>query len=225
MVFEVSKEFDIRAVSFEEFVDFLFHHEVPPEFTRNGKRSKAWYHNAEVECIPEDVVSHYTNLFSDPAFLLDRFSRHQLEQGFWMIMGQFPQHAVGEVIWDENVKFVDRANCVRAMFHLYEKFFAIDFLVTSGEMWWDALAYDWHCDNRNRASGGEDLLMQDVMFETLERILGLTSENCQAAALHGLGHLHHPSTTTLVHGYLARNKSIPDELKDYALAAARFEVL
>lgn len=92
-------------------------------------------------------------------------------------------------------------------------------------MWWDSLCFDWHCGNRNRERGGEDLLMQDVMFQTLSEILSLDSEFCQDAALHGLGHLHHPGTERLVHDYLKERPTLNIKRREYALAAGRFEVL
>ncbi|MBK6721932.1 MAG: hypothetical protein IPG58_01205 [Acidobacteria bacterium] len=164
-------------------------------------------------------------MFTEPAFLLERFSKEKLEQAFWAIMGGSLDCSVEEVIWDNEVPFEERANCVRAMYFLYEKLFAIDPLYTSSNMWWDALAYDWHCDNRNRSNGGEDLSMQDVMFETLERILGLSSRDSQGAALHGLGHLHHPNTVEAINAYLKRNPRLDSEMANYARAASRFEVL
>ena len=92
-------------------------------------------------------------------------------------------------------------------------------------MWWDSLCYEWHCGNRDRDRGGEDLLMQDVIFETLSGLLKSDSTTCQGAALHGLGHLHHPKTQELVDSYLAEHPSLKEEWKAYALAAAKFEVL
>jgi len=67
--------------------------------------------------------------------------------------------------------------------------------------------------------------MQDVMFETLSNILALDSEFCQRAALHGLGHLHHPGTEQLVQQYLEQHSALDGELREYALAAGRFEVM
>jgi len=93
------------------------------------------------------------------------------------------------------------------------------------EMWWDALCYDWHCGNKKRERGGEDRSMQDVMFETLRSILAQDSEICHGAALHGLGHLHHPDTKQLIDVYLTQHPALKKEWRDYALAAARFEVL
>jgi hypothetical protein len=63
------------------------------------------------------------------------------------------------------------------------------------------------------------------MFETLERILGLESIECQYAALHGLGHLHHPKTNDLIQRYIEQRAQMDSGLRDYAQAAARFEVM
>jgi hypothetical protein len=111
------------------------------------------------------------------------------------------------------------------MFHLFEKLFATMQFETAVEMWWDSMAYDWHCGNRSRQNGGEDEEMQDIMFETLAKILELPSAACQASALHGLGHLHHPETQLLIGQYLAKNREIDPGLREYACAASRFDVM
>jgi hypothetical protein len=69
------------------------------------------------------------------------------------------------------------------------------------------------------------LQLQDVFFETLAKVLFLDSEPCQGAALHGLGHLHHPGTRELIERYLQDRPSLTTERKTYALAAAKFQVL
>jgi hypothetical protein len=66
--------------------------------------------------------------------------------------------------------------------------------------------------------------MQDVMLETLADILFLDSQFCQTAALHGLGHLHHPETQALIQRYRADHPSLTEAQKEYALAAARFQI-
>ena len=63
------------------------------------------------------------------------------------------------------------------------------------------------------------------MFETLAKILELSSPIAQGAALHGLGHLHHPETEGLIDDYLEANPDLEAEMREYALAAARFQVL
>jgi hypothetical protein len=125
---------DIRGYSFDQFVDFIFDHEASENSTNGTRRKDPWYYNAEVQCSTETVIDFYMRLFEEPEFLFERFSREQLEQGFWVIPGQSLECSLGEVIWDESVEFEKRAGCVHSMFDLYEKFFAIDFLITSGEM-------------------------------------------------------------------------------------------
>lgn len=218
-------QYDLIGASFEEFVAFLFDHEVilVPEYGKT--EPEPWYWTAEVIFEPVSVACNYVRLFSDPEFLLSIFSVEKLEQGFWAIKSSNIECAVTEIIWHEQVPFVIRENCVRSMFHLFGKLFATVPLDTAPNMWWDSLAYDWHCGNRSRSNGGEDEQMQDIMFETLEKILALPSLECQTAALHGLGHLHHPATAQLIDQYIQRNPAIDEDLRDYALAAARFDVV
>ncbi|HVK54635.1 MAG TPA: hypothetical protein VM532_06365 [Burkholderiales bacterium] len=218
-------QYNITDASFEEFVAFLFNHEVIP-VPKNGKKEpEPWYWKAEVTFEPIRVSCDYVRLFTNPEFLLSNFSVEQLDQGFWAIQSSNIECSVADIIWHRHVPFVMRANCIRSMFYLFEKLFATTSLGTAPHMWWDSLAYDWCCGNRSRLNGGEDEQMQDVMFETLEKILALPSSDCQAAALHGLGHLHHPETQQLIDQYIRLNEIISPELRDYAHAAARFDVM
>jgi len=111
------------------------------------------------------------------------------------------------------------------MADLFERLFAKEPLDTSVQMWWDSLCYDWQSGNRNRESGGEDLELQDMLFRALANVLTIDSWICQGAALHGLGHLHHPNSKELIERFLEEHPSLTQEQKAYALAAARFEVL
>lgn len=218
-------QFDLLGASYEEFVDFLFEHEVVPIPRSENRGPEPWYWKAEVLFEPVRVASDYARLFTDPEFLLARFSMSKLEQGFWAIQSCNIECSVAEIIWHRQVPFVMRANCVHSMFHLFEKLFASMQSETAVEMWWDSLAYDWHCGNKSRQNGGEDEEMQDVMFETLAKILALPQPTCQASALHGLGHLHHPETPLLIERYIEANREMDPQLREYAQAASRFEVM
>jgi hypothetical protein len=215
-------QYDIRGISFENFVLFLFDREASVESEENAEH---WYYSAEIVFEPGEIAAHYIRLFKEPEFLLTLFSKRQLEEGFWAIQSPNLECGVRQLMWIEELPFAIREDCVRSMFHLFERLFAQEPLETSAQMWWDSLCYDWHCGNRSRDKGGEEELMQDVLFETLSRILELDSVTCQGAALHGLGHLHHPSTEQLVADYIERRPGLDLKLKEYALAAARFEVL
>jgi len=212
---------DISQCSFDEFVSFLFARDVPDE----TEKSDPWYWNTEVTFDPQRACEYYVRLFRRPAFLMERFSKSQLEEGFWAIQGPNLSCSVSGLIWNMDLEFATRQQCVQSMLDLFKNLFAVEPLDTSAQMWWDSLCYEWHCGNRNRQQGGEDLLMQDVIFQTLTAILALDSEFCQGAALHGLGHLHHPETAELIECYIRQHPSLTREQRDYALAAARFTVL
>jgi len=217
------KTIDISQFSFEEFIAFLFNRDVPDE----TDQWNPWFFHprmGEVIFDPQRICDYYIRLFKKPVFLLDLFSKDQLEQGFWAIPSPTLDCSVYELINRTDLPFDARKECVNSMFCLYRDFFAIEPLDSSSGMWWDTLCYDWHCGNKKRSRGGEDLAMQNVMLETLVEILSLDSENCRAAALHGLGHLHHPATTKVIHEYLSQNPSLSKDQRVYALAASRFEV-
>lgn len=92
-------------------------------------------------------------------------------------------------------------------------------------MWWDSLCYDWHCGNKKRENGGDDLELQDIFFNTLVKVLALDSWIRQGAALHGLGHLHHPDTAQVVTRFVESHPTLTEDQITYAYAAARFNVL
>src|SRR5262245_2825737 len=102
-----------------------------------------------------------TFLFTQPAFLLAQFSRAQLEQGFWAIQSPNLECGIRAIMWNE----ISGKTVFVLCFILFERLFFNELLDTAVEMWWDSLAYDWHCGNRSRARGSEDESMQDVMFE------------------------------------------------------------
>lgn len=217
-------EVDITGISYDAFIQFVFDRPTPTAKIGSPERHH-WYYDIEVAYEPSEIAAHYLRLFNDPLFLRNRFSPEELEEGFWAIQGPNLECSVFFLIWAEELPFETRQSLVRAMFHLFEKLFFDWPLDTAPHMWWDSLCYEWHCGNRDRARGGEDLAMQDVLFETLGRILALPSSNCQAAALHGLGHLHHPDTSHLIERYLKARPEITKELREYALAAAEFRIL
>src|SRR5262249_4860704 len=101
--------YDMRDASFEDFVDFLFAHDLAPS------PEGSWYRHVEVDYDPRRIASYYIRLFSAPRFLRSRFSQAQLEQGFWAILGGILGCSIGDVIWDRTVPFEVRADCVRSM--------------------------------------------------------------------------------------------------------------
>ena len=133
--------------------------------------------------------------------------------------------ALGNLIEYSDAPISSCKECIESMAVLFERLFASEPLDTSVHMWWDSLCYSWHCGNRKRERGGEDLELQDIYFQTLAKVLALDSWICQGAALHGLGHLHHPDTAALISRYIDEHPSLTKEQLAYAQAAAKFEVL
>lgn len=218
------QQHDIISASFDEFVEFLFAHEIIP-IPKESSEPSPWYWQVEVEYDPINIAQYYTQLFSKPEFLVSTYTKGQLEQGFWAIQSCNLGCGVLEIIWETEISFNIREECVRAMATLFEYLFTKEPLDTSVNMWWDSLTFDYCCNNRSRLNGAEDAAMQDVMFETLTKILSQSAVHCQEAALHGLGHLMHPDTTKIIDKYIAKNKLIDPSLRDYAKEAARFEIM
>jgi hypothetical protein len=74
-------QIDISQCSFDEFITFLFDRDVPAK----TQKWNPWYWKVEVTFDPRSVCTFYVRLFRQPGFLMKRFSKAQLEQGFWAI--------------------------------------------------------------------------------------------------------------------------------------------
>lgn len=207
--------------SFEAFVEFIFDHDVSPK----PLGGDYWYSRVDVEFDAESIGAHYLRLFRHQEFLLAQFTKVQIDEGFWAIQSPNLDCSVARIIDDADLPLSLREECIRSMTDLFKRLFATESFDTSVWMWWDSLCYDWHCGNRNRERGGEDLELQDIFFQTLTDVLSIDSQICQKAALHGLGHLHHPETPMLIKRYIESNPSLTEAEKEYASGAAKFDVL
>jgi len=218
---ELREPSDLTNIPFDEFVSLIFDRDIPPK----AGRLDASFYDVGVEFDAQKMCAYYVQLFHQPEFLVSRFTRQQLEEGFWAIIGHTVEWSMANIIDDSNLPLSSRKDCIESMAVLFERLFANEPLDTSVHMWWDSLCNAWHRGHRNRERGGEDLELQDIFFQTLSKVLAINSWICQGAALHGLGHLHHPRTKELVNRYLDENPSLNTGQKAYALAAAEFQVL
>jgi hypothetical protein len=126
-----------------------------------------------------------------------------------------------DLLWNPAVPWAARAELIDATVTLYRDLFAVDPLDTSSRMFWDGIAYDYFCGNRDPDKNPEDHRVQGRMFAALLQILRLDSLPCQRAALHGLGHLRHRETEKAVEDFLARNPDLSDQDRGYARACIR----
>jgi hypothetical protein len=200
---------DLTNISFDDFVSLIFNHaeQIKPDRPLSG---------IEVEIDAKRMCAYYVQLFQKPEFLHSRFTKQELEEGFWEIMGCAHDWSLGDLIEYSNAPLSSRKECIESMAILFERLFASEPLDTSVHMWWDSLCYSWHSGNRKRERGGDDLELQDTYFQTLAKVLAIDSWICQGAALHGLGHLHHPDTATLISRYIDEHPSLTKEQVAYA---------
>ena len=175
---------DLRNISFDEFVTLIFQRDSPVRPEEIGPPFD------EVDA--EKLCAYYAQLFRQPEFLLSRFAKEQLEQGFWAVMGHTHEWSAGNLIEYSDAALASRKACIESMAVLFERLFLNEPLNTSVHMWWDSLCYAWHCGNRKRENGGEDLELQDTFFHTLMKVLSLDSWICQASTPNLSGYRRSP---------------------------------
>src|SRR5690349_12892195 len=125
-------DYDISEVSFDEFVDFCFDHPVPKD------SASAWYFEAEVLYDPLRSIDFFIQLFRHPEFLLQRYSRSQVDQGFWAISSSgFEGNAWDLILESQNIPVELRQACTEAMYDLFKNLFAIDPVGEASAFWWD----------------------------------------------------------------------------------------
>jgi len=164
------------------------------------ERVRRWYYCTRADFDSHRLSTFYVRLFRESAELLNMFPKPQLELGFCAIASGC-SFSMKKLIWNTELAFAYRDRVVRSMFYLFRDFFSIEPLRYMANMWWDGLCFEWEMGRRERSNGGEDMAMQDVMFETMAKILSIDSDECRFAALHGLSHLHHPATPQLLRQY------------------------
>lgn len=210
--------FDLRGMSFGAFADLIFDHPVADK----SRESKQWYWSLPIERWIDwdktEVVELYGELFLRSDELHTRYSKAQLEQGFWFLMGSSLEFTPDELIRDDELSIALKEKLIKSMYFLYEKCFYAEPLETSCYMWWDSYS---------RIPGLKDPTgrIQEAIFETLVRILALDSEICQLAALHGMNHLGHPDTEKVIGEFIRKNRELTLEQIDYAKKCITGDIL
>ena len=134
------------------------------------------------ECDDAVFLRTVTALFEDFGRLASPFSREQVVQGLWFVLGQ--PFSLSDTLVNRNIAIESRHRCVRAMFHPFRDYYLPMDAPLSEDvffMWWDlALA--------RVGDHGSDI--DAVAVDVIGQILQLPAKRCQFAALHGLNHLH-----------------------------------
>ena len=193
------------AYTFEQWVEVVFIRQEPPSF------GVLW--DEELERPADWLLVYATRLFYESEYLLNTFTDDQLRHGFWSL--PIGWDLTGR-IWDQAVPWELRESCLSAMVVLFKRFFALNTLGDTCFMWWDFFrTFDEEADKRVSAA----------MFTALSEILEMEEEHCQMAALHGLGHLDHTEKAALIKKYLDAQPDRLLEIREYAQACIKGDIL
>lgn len=212
--------YNLVNISKNKFHEFLFEHPFD--------ESSPWYCDFHMwfEYDEECISNLYIELFKDSQVLLSTYSKEKLEQGLWAIVSGNLECSAYNLLWDSELDISTKEKLICSMFDLFEKLFAVDSLDTSCNMWWDSLAFSFYEGGSSDPEKDVDVRrIQNTMFDTLQKILGLQSSACQLAALHGLGHLRHPDTESLIEGYISESNGLSDNQVLYARACIKGDIM
>lgn len=122
---------NLENYSFDEWVDFIFGQEIERLF------------NAMIytgyKCNNIVVVQYMTRLFENADILLQRYDLWQIEAGFQFMPGI---DGFCVLIYDQDVPWILRENCVKAMYTLFTEFYGKHELLKGGwafAIWWDCI--------------------------------------------------------------------------------------
>jgi hypothetical protein len=215
--------YDLRTVSYEGFLDFIFGHPVAPQASGAGRRANSgpsgcWYDSIdlEVDFEPARNCEYLTLLFCDPQELNGRYSKAQIAQGFWWMQKSFNDGSAADVLWTTSLPAQRRAAMVESMYFLYADLFASLPLGRAAHMWWENLAKDIPGQGGGPKYWADREQLEEVIFQTLAKLLELEAENCRIDALHGLNHLTHPDKPQLIRDYLAKRPGLDETHRLYA---------
>ena len=131
---EPPKSIDLTNASFDEFVAFLFEPDIGHDIAPESEKYDPWYFHAEVGFDAKNIGAYYVRMFGQPEFLLTRFTRAQLEEGFWAIQGPNLNCSVSRIINDSDLPLFFREECIRSMADLFKRLFATEPFDTSVQM-------------------------------------------------------------------------------------------
>lgn len=83
------------------------------------------------------IIGYCTQLFNSPAFLFDKFSEQELEQGFWELQSVAFDYSVGYLLADVTIPLPLRLTCIESMYNLYREFFSGHGPEEAAGMWRD----------------------------------------------------------------------------------------
>jgi hypothetical protein len=191
------EEFDLSALTYPQFLAFFFDRPVVDDADQYDLFRSGIDRFAASD--PTTVVGHLQAMCRDFSELAKLYSPQQLDQGLWAVFGvgiSCERH-----LFDTAVDSQLRIDCVESMYLPFRDVVASrtgDIRESFYWMWWDMILHTFEYQPNEYKYGYVTLTsdqnqMVDTMYHALSRILGLDHRGCQWCALHGLGHLYHPS--------------------------------
>lgn len=213
-----------QDLSYEAWIEWLF--------DREDSERSWWWQDQEIiwDTLEnhEPIIEYLTNLFCEPKFLFDRFSRNQINNGFHYLINNSCSNTMYSLL-DVKIPWQKRDACFRGIPTLFKELFAKVFVDDLGHlsregdsptfacyMWWDVIPIVPEMGHP------EQELINDVVIEVLQQILRIDSEACMESALHGLGHwqIFLPQRTEpIVLDFLKSRENISNDLRSYAKGA------
>jgi hypothetical protein len=223
-------------MNFDEWVDYVFNHEVTePQW---------WFQEAyedQRSLDPVNFIEYGTRLFRESGEVLAKYSDGQVDHGLWYIISPGNSDEIF-ALKNETIELDRRVDLVAQIFSLYHDTFEprctphlshldhvskgtpehVSPLNSICYVWWDIFILwgdpdDPSVEPLNRAC-----------LSVMEKTLELPNIATLEGALHGLGHFapYYPADCgRIIDKFLQARKSIPEELRQYALAARKGGVL
>lgn len=218
--------YDLRTISYEGFLDFIFDHPATPSISKGsggayGDPGGRWFDeiDLEIDFDPALNCEYLTLLFCDPRELLVRYSRAQIEQGLWWMQTSYNDGSAADVLWTASLPVERRLAMIRAMYFLYSELFSGHRFGRAPHMWWENLARPVAGLAGGEAWWADRHRIENAMFRTLSSLLDLDAEQCRIDALHGLNHLAHPDRELIIGNYLDRRSELDETHRTYARKA------
>ena len=166
--------------SYEQWLDFIFKHEVNIE--------SPWYLNNDYAYdISQMDMLYLIRLFNAPNILLKKYSKEQINQGFWYIPSAYG--FIG-LILDPNINFKIKDDFISSIEHLFLHFFAKNDIGESVYMWWDSFITYCTFDKKDISS---DILILKKIECLIKRLLESESPDIIESAKHGYEHIQYLS--------------------------------
>ncbi len=205
-------DFDLSTLPPAQFSTFFFDRPIVAGVTA---KYELFLGEFEAFAVPNPavVLANVQAMCRNFAELAKIYSPEQLDQGLWAVFGGVLNCAT--YLFDPAVESGLRIDCVESMYLPFRDVVArrtTNVKESFYWMWWDIILHGLRPAPKEYKFGyltltNDQSQMVETIFQTLSKILALDHQGCQICALHGLGHLYHPSSEKLVQGYLDEHRS------------------